>query len=409
MKKRTLGTNRKKIFLLLWGICCCSFLFAQGSTTPPEHEDLQTDSWPVHFHVGKWDLDLNFNGNRETLDDLINKIKLYLAQADLSITGVRIVGYASPEGRQDFNQMLSERRAETLKEYLLSRTNIPEAKFEAVGGGENWDELKIMVEASNLKHKQEITYILDNEEDAEVRKQQLKRLPDNTYAQMLRTIYPKLRSASSIQLLRRTPPPPVTEAPVVMPVVDTVYIPVSEEPLPMVIVPTEPCRCDPPIFGIKTNLAYWAAAIFPNIELEAYFAKRWSLSVEGLYRWREFSASRDAVNLSWLSPEIRYHVRGDRSYQGSYWGLYYKYGEFDYKLDDTGRQGYINGGGLSYGYIFKFNRFDCLFFDLGISAGYEHYRYNRYYWFKPCNVFDGHRERNYFGPTKLKASIVWRF
>ena len=78
-------------------------------------------------------------------------------------------------------------------------------------------------------------------------------------------------------------------------------------------------------------------------------------------------------------------------------------------MGHTGRQGNFRGLGLSYGYIFKFHRFDCLYFDLGLSAGYGRMNYDAYYWYDPCNAFKSHVGRNYWGPTKMKASIMWRF
>lgn len=162
--------------------------------------------------------------------------------------------------------------------------------------------------------------------------------------------------------------------------------------------------------AIKTNLASWAALITPNIELEAYLGSRYSIAVEGAYRWlKDSKAKGNSYNVASVSPEIRMYVRDDRSFQSSYWGLYGLYGEYDVKFGSTGRQGNIRGLGISYGYIFKFNRFDCLYFDLGISAGYNRLRYDKYFWYDPCNAFKEHKGKNYWGPSKIKASLVWRF
>ena len=126
-------------------------------------------------------------------------------------------------------------------------------------------------------------------------------------------------------------------------------------------------------------------------------------------RLKDSKAKGNSYNVASVSPEIRMYVRDDRSFQSSYWGLYGLYGEYDVKFGSTGRQGNIRGLGISYGYIFKFNRFDCLYFDLGISAGYNRLRYDKYFWYDPCNAFKEHKGKNYWGPSKIKASLVWRF
>ena len=280
--------------------------------------------------------------------------------------------------------------------------------FEVVAGGENWNELRVMVEKSNIKEKDRVLDILDHTPEGVDPEIALKKLPGGTYRYMLTNFYPKLRSASSVQLLRIVPvvAPPVVKEEIKVVEVDTV----KRTPQKPVVQEPEPCRCDPPLMAIKTNLASWAALITPNIELEAYLGSRYSIAVEGAYRWlKDSKAKGNSYNVASVSPEIRMYVRDDRSFQSSYWGLYGLYGEYDVKFGSTGRQGNIRGLGISYGYIFKFNRFDCLYFDLGISAGYNRLRYDKYFWYDPCNAFKEHKGKNYWGPSKIKASLVWRF
>ena len=380
---------RRKLCLLAGSILLtCA---AWGQTLPTDSITKDPEAWYIHFKTGKSNLDLDYNGNRGTLQRCIDRVQEIIDKNEYVIDHIRIIGYASPEGPLTLNLRLSAARADVLKDYLVAKTG-----------------LSSMVEKSNIKEKDRVLDILDHTPEGVDPEIALKKLPGGTYRYMLTNFYPKLRSASSVQLLRIVPvvAPPVVKEEIKVVEVDTV----KRTPQKPVVQEPEPCRCDPPLMAIKTNLASWAALITPNIELEAYLGSRYSIAVEGAYRWlKDSKAKGNSYNVASVSPEIRMYVRDDRSFQSSYWGLYGLYGEYDVKFGSTGRQGNIRGLGISYGYIFKFNRFDCLYFDLGISAGYNRLRYDKYFWYDPCNAFKEHKGKNYWGPSKIKASLVWRF
>lgn len=391
----------------------CLFSFGLWAQTPTDSARVEAgEVWYIHFKTGKSVLEQDYNGNSLSLKRFVDRVHDILEKKEFDISQIRIVGYASPEGPVSLNQRLSLERAVVLKNYLMEHTGLPEGLFTTVAGGENWDELCIMIENSDLSQKEKILDIIRNTPNDADPEPILKRLPGGVYRYMLDNYFPKLRSASSIQLLQEIP---IEPAPVIIEKVevkDTVIVKDTVRFTPQKPVPSEPepCRCDPPFIAIKTNLAYWAALITPNIEIETYFARRFSFSAEGVYRWlKDSKAKGNTYNVAYVSPELRMYLRNDRSYQGHYFALYGQYGEYDLKMGNTGRQGNFRGMGLSYGYIFKFNRFDCLYFDLGISAGYGRMKYDSYYWYDPCNAFKSHVEKNYWGPTKMKASLIWRF
>lgn len=400
---------RRKLSLLAGSIFLSCVAWGQINPTDTIVKD--PEAWYIHFKTGKSVLELNYNGNRNTLQQCVDRVQEIMDKNEYNIDHIRIVGYASPEGSVALNQRLSAERADALKKYLVENTGLASDLFETVAGGENWNELRVMVEKSDMGYKDRILEIIDHTPEGIDPEIALKKLPGDTYQYLFRTFYHNLRSASSIQLLRKIP---VEETPVVKEEVKQVEVvkveTVTPEPQKPSLPQLEPCRCQPPFMAIKTNLAYWAMVITPNLELEAYIGDRFSISAEGVYRWlNDSKAKGNTYNIAYVSPEVRLYMRDDRSFEGHYWGVYGLYGEYDIKLGDTGRQGNTRGLGLSYGYIFKFNRFDCLYFDLGISAGYSRLKYDKYTWYDPCNPFIEHRGRNYWGPTKLKASLVWRF
>lgn len=170
-------------------------------------------------------------------------------QNEYVIDHIRIIGYASPEGPLTLNLRLSAARADVLKDYLVAKTGLSSNLFEVVAGGENWNELRVMVEKSNIKEKDRVLDILDHTPEGVDPEIALKKLPGGTYRYMLTNFYPKLRSASSVQLLRIVPvvAPPVVKEEIKVVEVDTV----KRTPQKPVVQEPEPCRCDPPLMAIK--------------------------------------------------------------------------------------------------------------------------------------------------------------
>ena len=98
---------RKILTILL--IVYCSCVSAQ----------VLQDSVRINFHTGAFNLDMELGDNRKVLEDVKDKLQL---NADDSVyyrlQKVLVVGGASPEGSIALNKNLSEKRAETLFNYL---------------------------------------------------------------------------------------------------------------------------------------------------------------------------------------------------------------------------------------------------------------------------------------------------
>lgn len=399
--------TKKRLYTVLaatfcWGCC----IWGQVSNASVTTESNIPEVWYVHFRINESSLDENYNNNKVALNQLTQRISEIISTQEYKISKISITGYASPDGPIRINQPLSEKRAEALRQYVLQHTNVPASLIEAHGAGENWKELRIMIEKSDLNLKEKILDIIDQSSMGKEPNKALKELPGNTYRIILEQFYPRLRNASTIQLLRKIKRPQTTI------IVETEK---PEQQTDTIVQrhksqQTFIAKSHTPFMGIKTNLAYWAMLITPNIELEWYFGRQFSFSVEGVYRWyNDDLAKGNNLRIAYVSPELRYYLRNDHTWEGHYVGLYGQYGEYDIKFGDTGHQGRGRGLGVSYGYVFQFKRFKHLFFDLGISAGYNRLNFDSYYWFNPCNALKEHHDRNYWGPTKLKTSILYRF
>jgi hypothetical protein len=409
-----MNKNRKNLFFLSVLLLCSSSVFGSFGHFPKDKyktvdEDI-VNKWQVNFAVGSYELDSTFNGNLETLRDIKAKIQELKNNGDkYTVLGIKIRGYASPEGSIELNQILSERRAQSLQLYLMHVSGLPTDRFDTEGCGENWEELKEMIRNDHLKWGDKIIEIIESVPQGQDPEKALRKYKQGIYYRiLLKQYFPKLRSASTVQLVRLTP---VVKDTVVTkveePVKQDTVVPVAQEVVTP-IAPVKNCGCEPPFMGINTNALYWAFLI-PNIGVELYLGNRYSLLCDGTYKWKTFSAKHNRYNISTITGELRYWFTGGKTFTGWYLGAYGRYGEYDIKLGHTGRTGYVGGGGLSGGYVFSFHHVKCLFFELGASAGYDHLRYRRYYWYDPCNAFDGLIVRNRISLTRLNASFTWRF
>ena len=105
-------------------------------------------SAPIYFRLGKSAIDPTFMDNRENMDRFVKTLREILANPDYVVNTVRVVGMASPDGSRERNLELAGARARSLADFLIRETGIAEDKIEVVNGGENWDGLFAMIEAS---------------------------------------------------------------------------------------------------------------------------------------------------------------------------------------------------------------------------------------------------------------------
>lgn len=84
-------------------------------------------------------VELKFDFDSATLTDpakqTLNSLGAALQNAQLQHSTFRIEGHTDGKGAPEYNQTLSERRAESVKRYLTQNFNIPAARLETIGMG----------------------------------------------------------------------------------------------------------------------------------------------------------------------------------------------------------------------------------------------------------------------------------
>lgn len=163
--------------------------------------------------------------------------------------------------------------------------------------------------------------------------------------------------------------------------------------------------------AIKNNLLY-DATVTPNLALEIAMSRKMTLEMAAGLNFFDFSNNKKIKHFL-VQPELRWWTCD--VFNGHFFGLHghgaqFNVGGWDIPVGrlDTFRnnryQGYLYGGGLSYGYQWLLRpRWNL---EASIGGGYARIHYEKY----PCTTCgtkldEGHT--NYFGVTKAAVSLIY--
>lgn len=148
----------------------------------------------LDFVVGRSEILTNFRNNSVELQKIYSTLETVRNNPDATITGMSIVGHASPEGTYSSNMQLSERRTEALKNHVHSIFGLDGVLIVARGEGEDWAGLDSLVAASNLLEKYSALEIIRGSDHPDVRETRLRALDGGSvYRQIFADFYPQLR------------------------------------------------------------------------------------------------------------------------------------------------------------------------------------------------------------------------
>lgn len=168
------------------------------SFVEPEPEPIkvraESHSAYINFKVDRYEILENYKSNNTELASIVNSIEKVKDDDDLTITSITIEGWASPEGTEQHNKILSENRANSLADYVTKKTAIARNDIHAIGRGEDWINLKTIVEGTTILSKDKILEIINSSATLDQKDQQLNDLvPPTIYQRLLGEIYPRLR------------------------------------------------------------------------------------------------------------------------------------------------------------------------------------------------------------------------
>lgn len=100
------------------------------------------ESADIKFVVNKYDILPDWQDNEDVLAKIIASLQSASDTTMFRVTSVSFIGYASPDGPEDFNRELARNRARSLTEYVKETDEIiPDSLFRAESVGENWEGL----------------------------------------------------------------------------------------------------------------------------------------------------------------------------------------------------------------------------------------------------------------------------
>lgn len=140
----------------------------------------------------------------KAFQDLLTSLK---ADERRELVSTDIIAYASPDGTEDFNAKLSERRARTASDAFSKKINnkkidVP-TSVNTTHVDEDWAGFKDLVSKSNIEDKDLILRVLEMYSDPAVREREIKNM-SAVYTTLKKDILPELRRARFIANIKFT-------------------------------------------------------------------------------------------------------------------------------------------------------------------------------------------------------------
>ena len=361
-------------------------------------------------------LDTTYKDNAKNIAFIINEVGKILDDPQMGISSISVVSSASPDGYQMRNEMYANERAANIQKVIVGRYPQTKDLFKVKSLGVDWEGAIRVVEASDVKYKDEVLKILreypvEEEQNGKLvypRIDNLRRLhggvpykwlTDNSFKELRKTVI-------VVDFWRAIPAPP-------KPKQDTVKTPgPGPAPVEPVVQPT-PEPLPQPVIAVKTNFLYDFGAT-PNISVEIPLGKKWSIAAEYTFPWWVWKDNSRAWQiLYWDMSARRWLGNRDKKDVLSGWfvGLTGGAGYYDIEphrsLPHRGWQGWFWTGSLEGGYAFWLN--DRWSMEFSVAAGYLGTDYSKYKGVMGDEhlVWQHDSHRHYFGPTKANASIVY--
>lgn len=377
----------------------------------------------LYFRFDKAVVDKGYMDNDRTLRHLEEIL------SDRSLTGridsINILSFASPDGDRKYNERLAKERSTAVKGYLVWKyPHLDQYRIHPRPKGENWKELRRLIAGDkSLPNREEVLQIIDRNPDSDRCKALLRKLDGGSaYHYIQGRLLRYLRNAAVCMVWIRPdslpalpkPVPPHTEAlnqPCEPSHTNMKSFQEQQEQTMRNVQVTE----KRPLFAVKTNLLF-DAALMPNVEIEVPIGStnRWSVNGEYMFPWWLLDGDKYSLQILTGGLEGRYWL-GSRENRmnrkvltGHFLGLYAGGGKYDLQWKENGYQGeFFIAAGISYGYAHEIARNLRLEYNIGIGllrTDYRHYHARDNY---QTLLWQENGKYTWFGPTKVKISLVW--
>ena len=392
----------------------------------------------IYYRTASARLELPYMDNDRHLAALGDSIRSLGADPAVVLRRILIQASASPDGNTAANKELARKRGEDLRDYLKDNLSLPDSIFTLQPQGEGWSELAEKLGRTDAPWRDKAIAIIRDTPEWVVRegkvvdgrKRQLMNLAGGrAWHYMKENLFDSLRSGAlvvcEVERIERVKPEPEYTPAEVRQATDMTAEGTEETPatetestatlynkedgtMPQDNTDKDAAEKKPFYMAAKTNLLY-DAALVPNVGLEFYLGKGWSVCGDWMYAWW----SKDAKHRYWRVYGGELEVRkyfgrnaAEKPLQGHHLGVYAQGLTYDF---ETGGKGYLSdfgyGVGVEYGYSLPVaKRFNI---DFGLGVGYSGGKYKVYDPEDGCYVYKETKKRRWFGPTKAEISLVW--
>lgn len=407
-KKESIIRFTSFVLLSLSGACC-----AWG-------QEQKSDSIRIHFRTSQAELEPDFRNNRQALFRMTENLRKSHADSLCRLRRIEVTGSASPEGATAFNRKLSEKRAAALSAYLSAYQGTADFLKTIRIIGSDWNGLLRLAEADpDLPFRNEtldeLRRIAAAEESGpsgtDNSMNRLKQFKGGVpYRYLLHNLFPLLRASQLTLWYEKVYIRPLPAPLQLAGQAAADFLPVRPAPAPHA-----PAR--PFYMAVKTNLLY-DAVLVPNIGVEFYLGKNWSLSTDWMYSWWSSNRKHNYWRIYGGDIELRRwwgKAASRKPLSGHHLGVYAQTLTYDFELGGRGYMGGEPGGdifdrahwgaGIAYGYALPVAH--RLNIDFSVAVGYLGGTYYEYLPEGGCYTWQATKKRHYFGPTKLEVSLVW--
>jgi len=117
-------------------------------------------STAIYYKVLETSNDKNYSSNQARLDSLASWIDSIKTNSEKRIKGIRIIGYASPEGNEGQNWQLARSRAQSVADFIKSIAPEMSSMMTVTSKGADWKGAYEKISASDIQGKEVILNII---------------------------------------------------------------------------------------------------------------------------------------------------------------------------------------------------------------------------------------------------------
>lgn len=136
----------------------------------------------------------------QSIKDFLAAIKELAENDREELSSIDVVAYASPDGKEEFNNKLSDNRSRTADKAfnkIAKKTELEDVEKNVKSVGEDWEGFKQLVYNSNIEDKDIILRVLSMYDDSRLREAEIRNM-SSVFEDLAKDVLPQLRRARFI-------------------------------------------------------------------------------------------------------------------------------------------------------------------------------------------------------------------